>query len=109
MRSPANALRLLDAMERLEAGEGEAHDLTDVDWRAAGPGPERLGAPGTGPPVVTGGSSSAERLHVAVAAYLAQEGSHAPEASTPTIHGSRRPGRPEGTTVSSAEQLDPWW
>lgn len=26
MRSPANARRLLDAMERLEAGHGEAHD-----------------------------------------------------------------------------------
>jgi antitoxin YefM len=32
MRSPANARRLLDAMERLEAGEGEQHDLVhDVD------------------------------------------------------------------------------
>lgn len=31
MRSPANARRLLDAMERLEAGHGELHDLTDVD------------------------------------------------------------------------------
>ena len=31
MRSPANARRLLDAMDRLEAGHGEAHDLTDVD------------------------------------------------------------------------------
>lgn len=31
MRSPANARRLLDAMERLEAGEGKAHDLVDVD------------------------------------------------------------------------------
>lgn len=31
LRSPANARRLLDAMERLEAGHGEAHDLTDVD------------------------------------------------------------------------------
>jgi antitoxin YefM len=30
MRSPANARRLLDAMERLEAGEGDAHDL-DAD------------------------------------------------------------------------------
>lgn len=29
MRSPANARRLLDAMERLEAGEGEEHDLLD--------------------------------------------------------------------------------
>ncbi|GAB3757860.1 type II toxin-antitoxin system Phd/YefM family antitoxin [Microlunatus parietis] len=27
MRSPANARRLLDAMERLEAGDGESHDL----------------------------------------------------------------------------------
>jgi antitoxin YefM len=31
MRSPANARRLLDAMERLEAGHGEVHDLADVD------------------------------------------------------------------------------
>ena len=31
MRSPANARRLLDAMERLEAGDGEAHDLIDAD------------------------------------------------------------------------------
>jgi antitoxin YefM len=31
MRSPANARRLLDAMERLEAGSGEAHDLLDDD------------------------------------------------------------------------------
>jgi len=31
MRSPANARRLLDAMERLEAGEGKAHELADVD------------------------------------------------------------------------------
>lgn len=31
MRSPANARRLLDAMERLEAGAGEAHDLLDTD------------------------------------------------------------------------------
>jgi len=31
MRSPANARRLLDAMERLEAGKGEAHDLVDTD------------------------------------------------------------------------------
>lgn len=30
MRSPANARRLLDAMERLEAGEGTEHDLTDL-------------------------------------------------------------------------------
>lgn len=29
MRSPANARRLLDAMERLEAGRGEPHDLID--------------------------------------------------------------------------------
>jgi len=27
MRSPANARRLLDAMERLEAGQGVEHDL----------------------------------------------------------------------------------
>lgn len=31
MRSPANARRLLDAMERLEAGRGEQHDLVDAD------------------------------------------------------------------------------
>ena len=31
MRSPANARRLLDAMERLEAGDGEAHDLLEAD------------------------------------------------------------------------------
>jgi antitoxin YefM len=31
MRSPANARRLLDAMERLEAGDGQAHDLVDAD------------------------------------------------------------------------------
>lgn len=31
MRSPANARRLLDAMERLEAGEGEVHQLIDGD------------------------------------------------------------------------------
>lgn len=31
MRSPANARRLLDAMERLEAGTGTAHDLVDSD------------------------------------------------------------------------------
>jgi antitoxin YefM len=32
MRSPTNARRLLDAMERLEAGEGEQHPLlTDAD------------------------------------------------------------------------------
>ncbi|MFN8172192.1 MAG: type II toxin-antitoxin system prevent-host-death family antitoxin [Candidatus Nanopelagicales bacterium] len=30
MRSPANARRLLDAMERLESGDGEAHDLVDA-------------------------------------------------------------------------------
>jgi antitoxin YefM len=29
MRSPANARRLLDAMERLEAGGGQHHDLID--------------------------------------------------------------------------------
>jgi len=31
MRSPANARRLLDAMERLEAERGQAHDLIDTD------------------------------------------------------------------------------
>jgi antitoxin YefM len=31
MRSPANARRLLDAMERLEGGDGEVHDLLDDD------------------------------------------------------------------------------
>jgi antitoxin YefM len=31
MRSPTNARRLLDAMERLEAGGGEPHDLIDTD------------------------------------------------------------------------------
>jgi len=31
LRSPANARRLLDAMERLESGSGEAHDLIDTD------------------------------------------------------------------------------
>lgn len=31
MRSPANARRLLDAMERLEDGRGVAHDLVDLD------------------------------------------------------------------------------
>lgn len=31
MRSPANARRLLDAMERLEADAGEVHDLVDAD------------------------------------------------------------------------------
>ncbi|CAB4963465.1 MAG: type II toxin-antitoxin system prevent-host-death family antitoxin [Actinobacteria bacterium] len=31
MRSPANARRLLDAMERLEAGEGAEHQLIDVE------------------------------------------------------------------------------
>jgi len=31
MRSPTNARRLLDAMERLEAGGGEPHDLLDTD------------------------------------------------------------------------------
>lgn len=29
MRSPANARRLLDAMERLEDGRGQQHDLID--------------------------------------------------------------------------------
>ncbi len=31
MRSPANARRLLDAMERLESGAGEAHELLDAE------------------------------------------------------------------------------
>jgi antitoxin YefM len=31
MRSPANARRLLDAMERLEAGDGRPRDLIDLD------------------------------------------------------------------------------
>ena len=31
MRSPENARRLLDAMERLEAGRGEVHDLIQTD------------------------------------------------------------------------------
>lgn len=31
MRSPANARRLIDAMERLEAGHGEARDLLPDD------------------------------------------------------------------------------
>ena len=30
MRSPANARRLLNAMERLEAGQGQPHDLVDA-------------------------------------------------------------------------------
>ncbi|EWT03098.1 prevent-host-death protein [Intrasporangium oryzae NRRL B-24470] len=31
MRSPANARRLLDAMERLEASRGQAHDLIETE------------------------------------------------------------------------------
>lgn len=31
MRSPANARRLLDAMERLESGDGEEHGLVDAE------------------------------------------------------------------------------
>ncbi len=31
MRSPANARRLLDAMERLEANGGEEHEMVDAD------------------------------------------------------------------------------
>lgn len=31
MRSPANARRLIDAMERLEAGQGEHHGLLESD------------------------------------------------------------------------------
>ena len=31
MRSPANARRLLDAMERLETGRGKPHGMIDAD------------------------------------------------------------------------------
>ena len=31
MRSPANARRLLDGMERLEAGRGKTHELIETD------------------------------------------------------------------------------
>ena len=31
MRSPANARRLLDSMERLEGGGGQSHDLIEAD------------------------------------------------------------------------------
>ncbi|MDO5629699.1 MAG: type II toxin-antitoxin system prevent-host-death family antitoxin [Mobilicoccus sp.] len=31
MRSPANARRLLDAVDRLESGRGERHDVIDPD------------------------------------------------------------------------------
>jgi len=31
LRSPANARRLLDAMQRLESGAGVRHDLVDTD------------------------------------------------------------------------------
>ena len=31
MRSPANARRLLDAMERLEAEQGKTHELIETD------------------------------------------------------------------------------
>jgi len=31
LRSPANARRLLDAMERLEAGGGQVHDTIETD------------------------------------------------------------------------------
>lgn len=31
MRSPANARRLLDAMERLESGRGDVHGLIETD------------------------------------------------------------------------------
>jgi len=34
MRSPANARRLLDSMERLESGRGEQRDLIDPDASA---------------------------------------------------------------------------
>lgn len=36
MRSPTNARRLLDAMERLEAGQGQSHDLVHDDPEARG-------------------------------------------------------------------------
>lgn len=35
MRSPENARRLLDAMERLEAGDGDVHELIDDQPGAA--------------------------------------------------------------------------
>lgn len=31
MRSPRNARRLLDAMERLEEGRGQVHDIVEAD------------------------------------------------------------------------------
>ena len=31
MRSPSNARRLLDAMERLEGGSGQAHEVIETD------------------------------------------------------------------------------
>lgn len=31
MRSPANARRLLDAMERLEGGDGREHEMVEAD------------------------------------------------------------------------------
>lgn len=31
MQSPRNAIRLIEAVERLEAGEGETHDLIDEE------------------------------------------------------------------------------
>jgi len=31
MRSPANARRLFDAMERLEGGRGDAHDVIETN------------------------------------------------------------------------------
>ena len=31
MRSPTNARRLLDAMERLESGRGESHEVIETD------------------------------------------------------------------------------
>lgn len=31
MRSPTNARRLLDAMERLESGRGQVHELDETD------------------------------------------------------------------------------
>lgn len=64
MRSPANARRLLDAMERLEAGGGVEHDLVDPDAadqasRAPHLGRERLG----GLPVVAAPGSRRPHAH----------------------------------------------
>lgn len=42
MRSPVNARRLLDALEQLEGGRGQAHELIDTDC-ASRQGRGRLG------------------------------------------------------------------